>query len=255
VVSRLVGWVLAVVGALGSGLTGLAVVLAVTDADRLTGLVVTAILAVVTLGCLGGAWRLLRRRGTRRRPTLGWEPEAGEGWLPPQAWAELPDVLPSRPRLGVRPPTPMGDVPPDAVLRRLWLVRAELAFDQAGGMRTGSFLGWTAMLVLSSGPTLLLGAFFATGQLTVADRALLGPVLAWLVAATMVCGERASRDPRRHVRLRRLQRELQTAYGATPGGIPAGPTVRLGDPTPRYDPGRLTDSAEGDSWSVQRPGS
>lgn len=75
--------------------------------------------------------------------------------------------------------------------------------------------------------------------------------LAWLVVATVVCGERASRNPRRHFRLRRLQREPQTAYDATPGRIPAGPTVRLGDPTPHYDPGRLTDPAEGDSWSAQ----
>jgi hypothetical protein len=90
------GWILAVVGVLGSGATGLVVVQTVTDADRLAGLIVTAMFAVVTLSSLGGAWLLLRRRGTQRKPTLGWEPAPGEGWLPPQAWAEFPDVLPSR---------------------------------------------------------------------------------------------------------------------------------------------------------------
>jgi hypothetical protein len=251
VIRVLIGWILAVVAALGSGLTGLATVQAVTDADHLAGLVVTAMCAVVTLGSFGGARVLLRRRGTQRQPTLGWEPEPGGGWLPPQAWAELPDVLPSRPRLGLRPPTPICGVPPDRLLRRLWLVRAELAFDQAGGMRSRSFMGWSAMLSVSASPTLLLGAFAATGHLVREDWALLGPILAWLVVATVVCGERASRNPRRHFRLRRLQRELQTAYDATPGRIPAGPMVRLGDPTPRYDPGRLTDPAEGDSWSAR----
>lgn len=244
----LTGWILAVVGVLGSGATGLVVVQTVTEADRLAGLIVTAMFAVVTLGSLSGAWLLLRRRGpTQRRATLGWEPETGEGWLPPQAWAELPDVLPSRPRLGLRPPNPICEVPPDGLLRRLWLVRAELAFDQSGGMRTGAFMGWSAMLAVSVSPTLLLGAYVVTGQLTAQAWALWAPILAWLVVATVVCGERTSRNPRRHVRLRRLQRELQTAYDATPGRIPAGPAVRLGDPTPHYDPGRLTDLAEGSS--------
>jgi hypothetical protein len=143
-------------------------------------------------------------------------------------------------------------VPPDGLLRRLWLVRAELAFDQSGGMRTGSFMGWSAMLAVSASPTLLLGAYAATGQLTAEAWGLWGPILAWLVVATAVCGERAARNPRRHARLRRLQRELQTAYDATPRRIPAGPMVRLGDPTPHYDPGRLTDPAEGDSSSARQ---
>lgn len=252
----LTGWILAVVGVLGLGATGLVAVQTVTDEDRLAGLVVTAVFAVVTLGSLGGAWLLLRGRGTQRRPTLGWEPQPGEGgWLPPQEWAELPDVLPSRPRLGSRSPTPIGGVPPDGVLRRLWLVRAELAFDQSGGMRTGTFMGWSAMVAVSASPTLLLGAYAATGHLTVEEWALWAPILAGLVVTTAVCGERASRNPRRHVRLRRLQRELQTAYNATPGRIPAGPAVRLGEPTPHYDPGRFTDLAEGDSWNAQQPGS
>jgi hypothetical protein len=30
----------------------------------------------------------------------------------------------------------------------------------------------------------------------------------------------------------------QIAYAATPGTIPGGAAVRLGDPAPRYDPGR-----------------
>jgi len=59
------------------------------------------------------------------------------GWM----LAVVPDVLSSRPRLGMRPPTPICEVPLDGLLRRLWLVRAELAYDQAGGMRARSFMG------------------------------------------------------------------------------------------------------------------
>jgi len=55
----LIGWILAVVGVLGSGATGLVVVQTVTDADRVAGLILTAMFAVATLGSLGGAWLLL----------------------------------------------------------------------------------------------------------------------------------------------------------------------------------------------------
>lgn len=235
-VRRLSGWLLVVLAVLGSGLTGLAIAIAATDDDHAPGAVGSTIVAAITLGCLGGAWLLLRRRGTRR-PTLEWEPGGGDGWLPQQAWAELPDVLPRRLRLGPRPPSPSAGVPPDGLLRRLWLVRAELAFDQAGGMRTGTFAGWILMLALSACPTLLVGAMLATGDFTVRDRAGMAPILAWLIVGTVLSAERASRNPRRHFELRRLQRQLESAYAATPGSIPAGPTVRLGDPTPCYAPG------------------
>lgn len=115
-------------------------------------------------------------------------------------------------------------------------MRAELAFDQSGGMRT-SMLTWSLALSVAAGLTLLFGAFLATANLDVPSRAAVAPVLAWLIVAIVVSGERASRNPRRHVGLRRMQRELETAYAAAPGTIPAGPTVRLGDPAPRYRPG------------------
>lgn len=250
-VRSLTGWLLAVLGVLGSGLTGMAAAQAVTYSDHLPGVLSSAILAAVTLACLGGARLLLRRRGTRRQPTMDWTPSPGDGWFPQQAWAKLPDVEPRQPRIGPRPPAPSAGVPPDGLLRRLWLVRAELAFDQSGGMRSGSFLGWALMFGLSAGLALLVGAFFATGDLTAQDRAAVAPILAWLILATVVSFERASRNPRRHVRLRRLQRELETAYAANPGAIPAGPTVRLGDPTPLYDPGRTPDGKG--SWRVLQP--
>lgn len=233
---RLVGWLLVVLGVLGSSVAGLSAAMAVTDEDHLPGVVGFAILASITLVCLGGAWLLLHRRGTRRRPALSWEPSPGEGWLPEQAWRELPDVMPRRPRLGPVPPVPAAGVPPDARLRRLWLLRAELAFDQAGGMRSGSYASWIVLLALALSPTLLLGAVLLTGDLTMQDRGLLVPLLAWLIAGTVLSAERASRNPRRHFALRRMQRELEASLAASPGPIPAGPAVRLGDPTPRYAP-------------------
>jgi hypothetical protein len=59
----------------------------------------------------------------------------------------------------------------------LWLVRAELAFDQSGGMRV-SMLNWSLALSASAGLTLLFGAFLATADLDVPSRAAVAPVLA-----------------------------------------------------------------------------
>jgi len=233
--ARGLGWVLLVAGVIGSGLTGMSAGQAATYSDHLPAMLATAILGMITLACLAGARILLRRRGNRGVPTLGWEPDPRAGWLAPQAWAQLPDVQPRRPRLGPPAPAPSADVPPDPRLRRLWLVRAELAFDQSGGMRL-SMLNWSLALSVSAGLTLLFGAFFATADMDVPSRTAVAPVLAWLIVATVISGERASRNPRRHVGLRRMQSELETAYAAAPGPIPAGPTVRLLDPTPRYRP-------------------
>ena len=246
----LIGWLLVVLGVLASSLAVMAAAMAVTDYDHLPGIVIFAILAAITLGCLGGAWRLLRRRHTRQRPTLTWDPRPGEGWLPQHAWRELPDVLPGQPRIGPPPPAPSADVPPDGLLRRLWLVRAELAFDQAGGMRT-SFTGWIMLLFLQAGPALLVGAMYATADFTVEERAATATILAWLILGIVLSGERASRNPRRHFILRRMQHDLETAYAATPGTIDAGAMVRLGDPAPRYAPGRAPE--ERDCTNAARP--
>jgi hypothetical protein len=244
-----------VLGVLGSGLTGMSAAQAVTTSDHLPPALAAVILAGITVGCLGGA-RLLRRRGSNHvSPTLDWEPRPGDGWLAQQAWAQLPDVLPRRPRLGPRPPAPHADVPPDGLLRRLWLVRAELAFDQSGGMRA-PVTGWCLVLGASAGLALLVGAFLATGDLTAPDRAAVAPILVWLVLGAVISGERASRNPRRHLALRRMQRELETAYAVGPGSIPAGPTVRLGDQVPRYDPNRAPQQPpERDRRNAVRPGS
>ena len=234
-VRRLTGRLLLVAGVIGSGLAGMSAGQAVTYEDRLPAVLATAILGTITLACLGGARIQLRRRGGPSAPALDWEPGPDASWLPQQAWAQLPDVQPRRPRLGPRPPVPSAEVPPDARLRRLWLIRAELAFDQSGGMRS-SMVGWSLALGASAGLALLFSAFLATADLGISARTAVGPVLAWLILATVISGERVSRNPRRHFRLRRMQRELEIAYAAAPGSIPAGPTVRLGDPTPRYCP-------------------
>lgn len=117
--ARGLGWVLLVTGVVASGLTGMSAGQAVTYSDRLPAVLATAILGLITLGCLAGARILLRRRGNRDAPTLDWEPSPGAGWLPQQAWEQLPDVQPRRPRLGLPAPAPSADVPPDARLRRL----------------------------------------------------------------------------------------------------------------------------------------
>ena len=144
-VRRLTGRLLLVAGVIGSGLAGMSAGQAVTYEDRLPAVLATAILGTITLACLGGARIQLRRRGGPSAPALDWEPGPDASWLPQQAWAQLPDVQPRRPRLGPRPPVPSAEVPPDARLRRLWLIRAELAFDQSGGMRS-SMVGWSLAL-------------------------------------------------------------------------------------------------------------
>jgi hypothetical protein len=246
----LIGWLLVVLGVLASSLAAMSAAMAVTGDDRLTGIVGFGVLAAI-MGCLGGARLLRRRRRTMRaQPTLAWDPRPGEGWLPQPVWTELPDVLPRQPRIGPSPPTPVADVPPDGLLRRLWLVRAELAFDQAGGMRTSS-TGWIMLLFLLAGPALLVGAMLATADFTVEEQAATATILAWLIVGIVCSGERASRNPRRHFTLRRLQRQLEATYAVSPGPIPAGPTVRLGDPTPRYDPDRVIE--ERDSRNAARP--
>ncbi|MGH3938099.1 MAG: hypothetical protein ACRDTG_05600 [Pseudonocardiaceae bacterium] len=139
-IRRLGGLLLVIIGILGTGLTGLALAQALTGTDMLASVVVVGTCVVITLGASGGTWALLRRRGPQSDPALGWQPEPGQKWLPQQAWVGLPDVLPQVPRLGPRPPAPVGAVPPDRLLRRLWWVRAELTFDQAGGMYTRTLL-------------------------------------------------------------------------------------------------------------------
>ncbi|HJT02969.1 MAG TPA: hypothetical protein VJ757_04965 [Pseudonocardiaceae bacterium] len=125
------------------------------------------------------------------------------------------------PRLGPPAPAPSADVPPDPRLRRLWLVRAELAFDQSGGLRP-SMLNWSLALSVSAGLTLLFGAFFATADMDVPSRTAVAPVLAWLIVATVISGERASRNRRRHVGLCRMQRELELPTMPRPGRFQLG---------------------------------
>lgn len=168
-------------------------------------------------------------------PALDWEPGSDAGWLPQQAWAQLPDVQPRRPRLGPRPPAPALKSPRMCGCGGCGWSAQNWHPIQSGDMRS-SVVGWSLALGASAGLALLFGAFLATADLRISARTAVAPVLAWLILATMISGERVSRNPRRHFRLRRMQRELETAYAAARGSIPAGPTVRLGDPTPRYCP-------------------
>ncbi|MCE7011571.1 hypothetical protein LWC34_53485 [Kibdelosporangium philippinense] len=72
------------------------------------------------------------RKQIRTHPGVrDYAPIPGEGWLPHEVWREFPDPVPEVPAVQVSfyHDIPAGDVPPDATLRRLWLVRAQIAAE------------------------------------------------------------------------------------------------------------------------------
>jgi hypothetical protein len=93
-----------------------------------------AILAAGTVGLAtpGYYWHksknVLALDIARRPGTLPFEPAEDREWLPHEAWQEFPDPLPDVPDVIGDPLSdiPLGEVPPDDMLRRLWLVRAQL---------------------------------------------------------------------------------------------------------------------------------
>jgi hypothetical protein len=72
--------------------------------------------------------RVLALDVARRQGTRPFEPDQDSEWLPAEAWREFPDPLPDVPDVigNPRSDVPLGKVPPDEMLRRLWLVRAQL---------------------------------------------------------------------------------------------------------------------------------
>lgn len=87
----------------------------------------------VALGALGYRWHkpesaldfdVSRRPGRRK-----FAPGHDRKWLPKNVWREFADPLPGVPNISGQPQLdiPDGKVPPDETLRRLWLVRAQLA--------------------------------------------------------------------------------------------------------------------------------
>jgi hypothetical protein len=96
------------------------------------GLAIMASVAVA-LGALGYRWHkpksaldfnVARRPGRRK-----FAPGRDRQWLPKTVWREFADPLPGVPDISGQPQfdVPDGKVPPDETLRRLWLVRAQLA--------------------------------------------------------------------------------------------------------------------------------
>ncbi|RJQ71970.1 hypothetical protein D5S17_26690 [Pseudonocardiaceae bacterium YIM PH 21723] len=170
------------------------------------GWAVPLLFALVTLVLCWSGWRLLFRR----------HPAAEGPWEIGSAWADLPDPLPSRPRtLGPVPP-PACAVPADVRQRRLWKLRAELAFDQLGNAK---LYGWGILMAV---PLLVL--VLVIWALLASDGPFRGDglgfgigfplVLAylWLLAASPMI-----RFYRRHFGLRRLQRSLEAELGSRAG--------------------------------------
>lgn len=115
------------------------------------------------LAAAGWAYRTAQRfdakdvaAPSRNVPTgsLPVTPGPREGWRPAITWLRLPDPLPGT---GVLHPTIVppflhkGPMPPDETLRRLWVVRAELACYRWGARYMSpqlAMIGFTVCLCL-----------------------------------------------------------------------------------------------------------
>lgn len=203
------------------------------DANPVAGVLLGG-MVVVALGLAGAGYAL--RRQARRPPTttLAFEVSAHHEVLPARSWRELPDPVPAAPRPASwhAPRLPDCPVPPDELLRRLWLVRAHLA----------TYLTRSGRVLRAVGAILLVVVLFATAGLlglvagdpeTDAEQhlaALLGAGLnagvAVLLAVTLTVEVTAGGR-----RLRALQAEqhrLSTLDATRPGGAIGGPDIVVG---------------------------
>ncbi|MYW06392.1 hypothetical protein [Streptomyces sp. SID3343] len=123
-------------------------------------LVLGAVGAVALAAAVGGyviGNRARRRAATQPVPsTLPFPPSPGQTWLDAAAWASLPDPAPAapRPKVWADPTMPEVPVPPDEILRRLWLARAHVGTYKS-----------TALASARVGAAWVLGIVFAVDGL------------------------------------------------------------------------------------------
>nr|WP_042198297.1 hypothetical protein [Kibdelosporangium sp. MJ126-NF4]CEL23319.1 hypothetical protein [Kibdelosporangium sp. MJ126-NF4]CTQ94481.1 hypothetical protein [Kibdelosporangium sp. MJ126-NF4] len=205
------------------------------------------------LAWLGSRWHRsesVRDLDVARRPgTRPFRPGLRPHWLPHEAWPEFPDPLPEVPDVTGEPEIdiPVGGVPPDHTLRRLWLVRAQLAahLDKPTARARRNFPGAGALAVSS----VLLAGFAGLALVGAqAPSGVLGPMLAcgfllipfgWTLFTYTLGFSLVAR--RRHA-LQEAQARLTTMDNKRPGGPLGGPPVRPGElpyVPPSIPPGRL----------------
>ncbi|MFC0116201.1 hypothetical protein [Kibdelosporangium aridum] len=187
------------------------------------------------------------RPGTRRfRPPR--QPE----WLPHEAWFDFPDPLPDVPDVTGVPETdvPVGDVPPDHTLRRLWLVRAQLAahLDPKIARSRKKFPGAEALAIASVGLAVCAALALIGAEQQPGDRFVLGPLLAcglllWPFARCLLhYTEGFTLAAKRKRALEYAEARLMEMDRKRPGGPLGGPAVQAGEfpyVPPSVPPGRL----------------
>jgi hypothetical protein len=198
------------------------------------------VLATV-LGVQGSKWHtsasllesdVAERQGTRRLP-----PGRKVVWLPPEVWQEFPDPLPGVPDVITNPATdmPSGDVPPDENLRRLWLVRAQLAVHlNKAEARARSKRPGAAGAAMATAGMLLLGLVAVTddgaGEKSVMAALLAMFFLVWPFASSLLaCTEGFSLVSRRKQALQLEETRLMELDALRPGGPIGGPAVQAGE--------------------------
>ncbi|RSM82155.1 hypothetical protein DMH04_26065 [Kibdelosporangium aridum] len=192
-------------------------------------------------------WDVAGRLGTRH-----FRPSRNPQWLPHEAWFEFPDPLPDVPDVTGVPETdvPEGDVPPDHTLRRLWLVRAQLAahLDARTARARRKFPGIGALAVASIGLAGCVSLAVIGAQQHPGQRFVLGPVLAcgfllWPFAQSLLSyTEGFTLAAKRRRALQQTEARLMEMDGKRPGGPLGGPAVRAGEfpyVPPSVPPGRL----------------
>lgn len=182
------------------------------DEDRpeevAAGVVALIIVGVVTLAFVVASYLLFQRSKRRPQARLSWTPQSDQ-WLDRQAWLDLPDPLPKLPRSRKRRFPAVG-VPPDELLRKLWAVRAEVAFDRAHPLSMIPAYAWLGTVVFF--PALI---FFIASVVVTLDNIAANEIIGveWLFLEVLACvliGCVAAfvRPIRRHRALLRMEREL-----------------------------------------------
>ncbi|ALG05916.1 hypothetical protein [Kibdelosporangium phytohabitans] len=174
------------------------------------------------------------RPGTRR-----FRPSANARWLPRGAWLEFPDPLPEVPDVTGEPEIDIPDegVPPDHTLRRLWLVRAQLAahLDQPTARARRKFPGARTLAIASAG--LGVAAVFVVGGSldTTSERFVLGPTLACVfllvpfTRALLAHTEGFALVAKRKRALQQAEARLMEMDSKRPGGPLGGPAAGAGE--------------------------
>ncbi|MFF7246099.1 hypothetical protein ACFZBU_19570 [Embleya sp. NPDC008237] len=162
-------------------------------------------------------------------PAMSFTPVPGETWHDQAGWEYLPDPTPDvpHPRIWPAPRLPLVPVPPDEILRRLWLARAHSWTYRANAAATGVTFASTmiGLLLAPVGLGLWFGVDTYLGDGDDADRATgLGVILgsAVLLIPVVCFGRAVFRDHRgsfrRHRRLVREIEALEAADAGRPGG-------------------------------------